>query len=902
MKRQTNLTKENIKKSQAKDRLILASKTENDRVFTKYNTSIEGLTEKNVQRNKKLYGENRVKTEDNNSLLKKVKESFINPFTIILILLALVSYITDVYLASPGEEDIMTVVIITTMVLISGFLQFIQETRSENAAKKLSELVQNTTLIKRQQRDKEEIPMEDVVVGDISIISAGDMIPADMKILEAKDLFISQSALTGESEPVEKFSHLNENVDEFDTLTEIDNLVFMGSTVVSGTAKCIVLATGNDTIFGEISKSISEDPVKTTFEEGVDSVSYLLIRFMLVMVPIVFVINGVTKNDWLNALLFSISIAVGLTPEMLPMIVTATLAKGAVSMSKEKTIVKSLHSIQNLGSMDILCTDKTGTLTQDKVVLEYHLDVHGNNEPRVLKHAFLNSYFQTGLKNLIDKSIIERTNLESKENNYLKDLSSNYIKIDEIPFDFNRRRMSVVVKDRDNKTQMITKGAVEEMLSICSYVEYNGKVEKLTEEIVSDITKTSKKLNKKGMRVIALAQKTNPSPVGEFSVKDESDMVLMGYLAFLDPPKESAKEAIIALKEYGVSTKVLTGDNELVTKSVCEMIGIDASNILLGSDIEKLSDEQLSRVVEESSVFCKLSPSQKSRIVKTLRSNGHTVGFLGDGINDAPAMTDADIGISVDNAVDIAKESAEVILLEKDLLVLEKGIIEGRKTYANMIKYIKMTASSNFGNVFSVLLASAFLPFLPMEASHLILLNLIYDLSCIAIPWDNVDEDYLKVPRKWDATSIRDFMLIIGPTSSVFDVTTYLLMFYIIAPQIVGSSYASITDPATKQHFIQVFQAGWFIESMWTQTLVIHMLRTEKIPFIESRASKPVTILTFLGIIVLTIIPFTSFGHSIGLASLNFSYFIYLIITVILYMILATIAKNIFVKRYGELL
>lgn len=902
MKRQTNLTKENIKKSQAKDRLILASKTENDRVFTKYNTSIEGLTEKNVQRNKKLYGENTVKTEDNNSLLKKVKESFINPFTIILILLALVSYITDVYLASPGEEDIMTVVIITTMVLISGFLQFIQETRSENAAKKLSELVQNTTLIKRNKKDKEEIPMEDVVVGDISIISAGDMIPADMKVLEAKDLFISQSALTGESEPVEKFSHSNENVDEFDTLTEIDNLVFMGSTVVSGTAKCIVLATGNDTIFGEISKSISEEPVKTTFEEGVDSVSYLLIRFMLVMVPIVFVINGVTKNDWLNALLFSISIAVGLTPEMLPMIVTATLAKGAVSMSKEKTIVKSLHSIQNLGSMDILCTDKTGTLTQDKVVLEYHLDVHGNNEPRVLKHAFLNSYFQTGLKNLIDKSIIERTNLESKENNYLKDLSSNYIKVDEIPFDFNRRRMSVVVKDKDNKTQMITKGAVEEMLSICSYVEYNGKVEKLTEEIVSDITKTSKKLNKKGMRVIALAQKTNPSPVGEFSVKDESDMVLMGYLAFLDPPKESAKEAIIALKEYGVTTKVLTGDNELVTKSVCEMIGIDASNILLGSDIEKLSDEQLSKVVEESSVFCKLSPSQKSRIVKTLRANGHTVGFLGDGINDAPAMTDADIGISVDNAVDIAKESAEVILLEKDLLVLEKGIIEGRKTYANMIKYIKMTASSNFGNVFSVLLASAFLPFLPMEASHLILLNLIYDLSCIAIPWDNVDEDYLKVPRKWDATSIRDFMLIIGPTSSVFDVTTYLLMFYIIAPQIVGSSYASITDPATKQHFIQVFQAGWFIESMWTQTLVIHMLRTEKIPFIESRASKPVTILTFLGIIVLTIIPFTSFGHSIGLASLNFSYFIYLIITVILYMILATIAKNIFVKRYGELL
>ena len=891
-----------IKKNEARRRLVDASKKEKELVLRELDTASNGLRLDKIEKHREEYGTNKVDTGEEETFFMRVKDAFLNPFTVILIVLAIVSYITDVYMAAPDEKDPMTVIIIVTMVMISGILELVQETRSENAANKLSEMVQNTTLIKRQGVEPEEIPMEEVVVGDISYLSAGDMIPADMRVIEAKDLFISQASLTGESKSIEKFPHVTESEDEDETLTEFDNLVFMGSTVVTGSAKAVVVATGDDTIFGEISQSISEEPVKTTFEEGVDSVSWLLIRFMLIMVPIVFVINGLTKGDWLHAFMFSISIAVGLTPEMLPMIVTTTLAKGAVSMSKEKTIVKNLNSIQNLGSMDILCTDKTGTLTQDKVVLEYHLDVMGNTDARVLKHAFLNSYYQTGLKNLIDKSIIARTKEESKEVESLKDISKNYIKVDEVPFDFNRRRMSVVVEDKNGKTQMITKGAVEEMLSICKFVEYKGKVQELTDDIVSDIMTTVYDLNNRGMRVIAVAQKTNPSPVGHFSIADESEMVLMGYLAFLDPPKESAAPAIEALRDYGVTTKVLTGDNELVTQSICGMIGINADNILLGADIERMTDSELEVKVEEVDVFAKLSPTQKSRVVKRLRDNGHTVGFLGDGINDAPAMKEADIGVSVDNAVDIAKESAEVILLEKDLGVLEKGIIEGRKTYANMIKYIKMTASSNFGNVFSVLLASAFLPFMPMEAMHLILLNLIYDISCIAIPWDNVDEDYLKVPRKWDASSIRDFMLIIGPTSSVFDVTTYLLMFFLIAPQVVGMQFNQITDPAMKLQFIAIFQAGWFVESMWSQTLVIHMLRTEKIPFVESRASAPVTILSFIGIGVLTAIPFTSFGASIGLAPLPGNYFIWLGITIALYMGLATLAKNFFVKKYGELL
>jgi Mg2+-importing ATPase len=636
----------------------------------------------------------------------------------------------------------------------------------------------------------------------------------------------------------------------------------------------------------------------TSFEKGVNSVSWVLIRFMLIMVPVVLFVNGFTKGDWLQALLFAISVAVGLTPAMMPMIVTTSLARGAVAMSRKKVIIKNLNAIQNLGSIDILCTDKTGTLTQDKVVLEYHLDIHGNEDDRVLRHAFLNSFYQTGLKNLIDIAIISKQRKIDGNS-----LETAYTKVDEVPFDFNRRRMSVVVSDRSGKTQMITKGAVEEMLKCCSFTEYNGKVEPLTDEIRRYVLSKSGELNAEGMRVIAVAQKTNPAPVGQFSVADEVDMVLIGFLAFLDPPKETTAAAISTLNEYGAQVKILTGDNEKVTCSICRKVGLDAGNILLGSDIDQMSDKELGEKAEKITVFAKLSPDQKARIVRVLREAGHSVGYMGDGINDAAAMKASDVGISVDTAVDIAKESADVILLEKDLMVLESGIIEGRRTYANMIKYIKMTSSSNFGNMFSVLAASAFLPFLPMQSIHLLLLNLIYDICCTAIPWDNVDKEYVEKPRKWDASSVGRFMLWIGPTSSVFDIATYLLMYFVICPSVTGGQlFTHMSDPGLRALYVATFQAGWFVESMWSQTLVIHMIRTPKIPFVQSRASAPVLILAFAGIMTVTAIPMTTLGRALGLAALPGVYFAYLAAIIAGYMTLATTVKKLYVHRYGELL
>lgn len=565
-------------------------------------------------------------------------------------------------------------------------------------------------------------------------------------------------------------------------------------------------------------------------------------------------------------------------------------------MSKKKVIVKDLNAIQNLGAMDVLCTDKTGTLTQDEVVLEYSLDIHGKEDNRVLRHAFLNSYHQTGLKNLMDIAIVNHANEKD-----MIELWHDYKKVDEIPFDFSRRRMSVVVEDKAGKTQLITKGAIEEMLSVCSHVEYKGKIETITEEIKKEILDTVSSYNSQGMRILGIAQKNNPSSVGELSVKDESDMVLIGYLAFLDPPKKSTANATRALEDFGVNVKILTGDNDAVTSSVCKQVGIKVNNLLLGSDIEEMDDELLSEVVEETNVFAKLSPNQKTRVVSALRNNGHTVGFMGDGINDAAAMTESDVGISVDTAVDIAKESANIILLEKDLMVLEDGVVEGRKIYANIIKYIKMTASSNFGNMFSVLVASIFLPFLPMLPIQLLILNLIYDISCITIPWDNVDEDYLKLPRKWDASSISKFMFWIGPTSSVFDIATYILMYFFICPLVFGGQYYTLNE-VQQLGFMGLFHAGWFVESLWSQTLVIHMIRTPDIPFIQSRASWQLTTLTTLGIAVGTIIPYTAFGKALDMVAMPAIYFPCLIVIIILYMILATILKKAFIKRYGELL
>lgn len=629
-----------------------------------------------------------------------------------------------------------------------------------------------------------------------------------------------------------------------------------------------------------------------------NTISWLLIRLMLVMVPVVFVINGLTDGDWLEAGVFALSVGVGLTPEMLPMIITASLAKGSIIMAKEKVVIKKLNAIQDLGAIDILCTDKTGTLTQDEIVLEYPLDIHGELDLSVLRRAYLNSYFQTGLKNLMDRAIINRTHKEAKKHEIVRDLDQTFHKIDELPFDFERRRMSVIVKDEDGVVSMVTKGALEEMLSVSTYVEYKGEIKRLTDEVRQEVLAEVAQLNEQGLRVLGVSYKTDLDENDIFSVEDERDMILTGYLAFLDPPKPSAAPAIKALAEYGVTTKILTGDNEKVTQAVCEKVGLDVERILLGSEIDTMTDQELAQVVETTTVFAKLSPDQKARIILCLKNNGHKVGYMGDGINDAPSMKVSDVGISVDTAVDIAKETADVILLDKDLMVLEKGLVEGRKVYANMTKYIKMTVSSNFGNIFSLLFASIFLPFLPMAPVHLIVLNLIYDLSCIALPFDNVDKEFLKKPRIWEANSIMRFMAWIGPISSVFDIITYMLLYFLVVPMILGHGYNH--GAADAAAFIMVFQTGWFIESMWSQTMVIHMLRSPKLPFIQSRPAFSVVVTTLAAAFFVTSLPYSPLASILKLSQLNGLYFVLLFAIIVLYMLSVTVVKRIYIKKYKE--
>ncbi len=901
--------------SKARDeRLRFAATHVRNEVLASVQSSANGLRESEVGRIRAEFGSNAVTREKSKSLFRRLVEAFVNPFSAVLFILALVSCLTDVVFPAfslmgsvPQDIDPTTMIIILVMVVLSGALRFVQETRSGNASARLLAMISTTCAVVRDGVER-EIDLDDVVVGDIIRLSTGDMIPADMRILEAKDMFVAQSALTGESDVIEK---LADPVETLEGVTDSPNLAFMGTDVISGSGVGVVICTGDNMLFGSITAAAAGEAVETSFSKGVNAVSWVLIRFMIVMVPLVFLINGLTKGDWLSAFLFGISIAVGMTPEMLPMIVTTCLAKGAVAMSKKQTIIKNLNSTQNFGAMDVLCTDKTGTLTQDQVVLQYHLDVEGKENERVLRHAYMNSYFQTGYKNLMDFAIIKRNHELEVEHPELGKMSKAYTKVDEIPFDFNRRRLSVVVEDVNGKRQMVTKGAIEEMLSVCSHAELNGEAVPMTESIKKKALSIVDDLNEHGFRVLGLAQKHDPARPGELNVDDESDMVLLGCLAFLDPPKPSTADAIAALKEHGVTTKILTGDNEKVTRTVCRQVGLKVKGMLLGSDVAAMSDDELAYAVENVQVFAKLAPDQKSRIVATLRANGHVVGFMGDGINDAAAMKAADIGISVDTAVDVAKESADVILLEKDLMVLEQGIIEGRKTYGNMIKYIKMTASSNFGTMFSVLAASALLPFLPMAAVHLVMLSLIYDLSCMAIPWDNVDPEFLKKPRTWESGSIVKFMIWIGPTSSIFDFTTFAFMYFIICPFFVSNGVlfndlASVYsgDMLTQMQvmYVGMFQAGWFVESMWTQTFVIHMLRTPKLPFVQSHASAPVTLLTLAGIAVLTIIPFTPVGAAVGMVALPWEFFAYLIPCVLAYTALVTSIKRAYVRHYGELL
>ena len=880
-----------------KERFITALQEPLETTFATYKTSALGLVDDQVEENRDTYGENVITKGQEDSMIKKIYESIINPFTVILLVIALVSFITNVWLAKPGEQDPTTSIIIVTLVLISGGIRFIQELRSDKAASNLSRMIVNTATVLRDGSEQ-EIPIDEIVVGDVIKLSAGDMIPADVVLIDSRDFFVQQSGLTGESDAVEKVCLRKADSQNLDSLLESESLAFMGTNVISGRATALVLVVGDETMMGAIEQTINTYDEPTSFEREMNTISWLLIRLMLVMVPVVFVINGLTDGDWLEAGVFALSVGVGLTPEMLPMIITASLAKGSIIMAKEKVVIKKLNAIQDLGAIDILCTDKTGTLTQDEIVLEYPLDIHGDLDLSVLRRAYLNSYFQTGLKNLMDRAIINRTHKEAKKHEIVRDLDQTFHKIDELPFDFERRRMSVIVKDEDGVVSMVTKGALEEMLSVSTYVEYKGEIKRLTDEVRQEVLAEVAQLNEQGLRVLGVSYKTDLDENEIFSVEDEGDMILTGYLAFLDPPKPSAAPAIKALAEYGVTTKILTGDNDKVTQAVCEKVGLDVERILLGSEIDTMTDQELAQVVETTTVFAKLSPDQKARIILSLKNNGHKVGYMGDGINDAPSMKVSDVGISVDTAVDIAKETADVILLDKDLMVLEKGLVEGRKVYANMTKYIKMTVSSNFGNIFSLLFASIFLPFLPMAPVHLIVLNLIYDLSCIALPFDNVDKEFLKKPRIWEANSIMRFMAWIGPISSVFDIITYMLLYFLVVPMILGHGYNhGVADAAA---FIMVFQTGWFIESMWSQTMVIHMLRSPKLPFIQSRPAFSVVVTTLAAAIFVTSLPYSPLAPILKLSQLNGLYFVLLFAIIVLYMLSVTVVKRIYIKKYKE--
>jgi Mg2+-importing ATPase len=871
--------------------LSSAARVDISELFQTLHSRADGLTEAEADAIRASAGPNEVEHEKPISKWVHLWQCYKNPFNLLLTVLAAVSYLT---------EDMKATIVIGSMVVLSTLMRFIQESRSNTAADKLKAMVSNTATVLRHDLAEDiaeealryfdvtlhpkgarriELPIKKLVPGDIVQLSAGDMIPADLRLLTAKDLFISQAAMTGESLPVEKF--VTHRGAATSNPLELDNLCFMGTNVVSGSATAIVVTTGNRTYFGALAERVTaSDRTPTAFQSGVNKVSWLLIRFMMVMTPVVFLLNGYTKGDWVEAFLFAMSIAVGLTPEMLPMIVTSTLAKGAVALSRKKVIVKRLDAIQNFGAMDVLCTDKTGTLTQDKIFLERHTDILGEQDDLVLEYAYLNSHYQTGLKNLLDVAVLEHAELQRE-----MALASAYRKVDEIPFDFQRRRMSVVVSEREDHHELICKGAVEEIVSVCTHARHNGQVVPFTKELLQEIYETTSSLNAEGLRVVAVAAKDLPPTKEVYGVADENDLVLIGYIAFLDPPKESTKPALDALKAHGITVKILTGDNELVTAKICRQVGLAVDGMLLGNDVEKMSDAELAVAVDTTTVFAKLSPTHKERIVRVLHDKGHVVGFMGDGINDAPALRAADIGISVDTAVDIAKEAADIILLEKSLMVLEEGVLEGRKTFANMLKYIKMTASSNFGNVFSVLVASAFLPFLPMLPLHLLVQNLLYDISQITIPFDNVDKEFLEKPQRWNAAEIGRFMVFFGPISSIFDITTFALMWYIFGAN-------------TPEHQT-LFQSGWFIEGLLSQTLIVHMIRTRKIPFFQSRASWALMSMTLIIMLVGILLPMSPLAHYFKLQALPLTYFPWLLLILVAYAVLTQAMKGWYARRYG---
>jgi Mg2+-importing ATPase len=865
--------------------LAEAARKSADEVYASLNTAAGGLSQAEAEERLARHGPNEIAREKRHTLLGRLWLASRNPLVVLLTVLAAVSFVTG---------DFRAGTVILSMVVLGLSLRFVQETRADNAADKLKAMIKVTATVLRDGQPK-ELPLGELVPGDVVKLSAGDMIPGDLRLVAAKDLFIVQATLTGESLPVEK----TDTRDPRDNTSPLDcaNICFLGTSVESGSATGVIVTTGPETYFGKVASSLAGQQIDTAFEKGVKKFTWLMIRFMLVMVPLVFVINGVTKHDWKEAFFFAMAVAVGLTPEMLPMIVSVCLSKGAMAMSRKKVIVKRLNSIQNFGAMNVLCTDKTGTLTMDHVILELYCDVFKNENKEVLRDAYLISHCQTGLKNVLDRAVLQHKDLHGE-------LSiEKYTKVDELPFDFSRRMMSVVVDGPRGGRQLLTKGAPEAVFAKCTRFKCEGKLFPMESILVGDLVQQVNELSEDGFRVLAVATKRLDKR-DAYSKADECDLVLTGYLAFLDPPKDTAGKAITVLRQHGVTIKVLTGDNDLVTRKVCTEVGINAEKIVLGSHVETMTDRQLSEAVESTDVFARLSPAHKQRIVKALQSKGHVVGFMGDGINDAPALKAADVGISVDNAVDIAKESADVILLEKSLMVLEEGVLEGRKVFVNILKYIRMGASSNFGNMFSVIGASAWLPYVPMAPIQVLTNNLLYDFSQVPIPTDNVGPLQTAKPRPWNIGEIAKFIVFIGPISSIFDYTTYAMMWFVfkcnqlnlVPPPALAGRFANAAAPDST-YAAALFHTGWFVESLMTQTLIIHVIRTNLIPFIQSRASWQLTMTSVLIMAVGAYLPYSPLASTLGFVPLSPLYWLLLLATLLCYVGLTQLIKTWLIRK-----
>lgn len=876
------------------ERVLYYAHAEKDRLYADFRISEDGYGREEAESSRQKYGSNRLTGRAKDTVLYRLRRAFINPFTIILFVLAIISFVTDVLLASDFGRDMTTVMIILCMLLVSGLLRFVQEMRSKRVADHLTSLLHSSVTVRRRGR-WEEISSLELVVGDRVRLFAGDRVPADIRLTASKDLFVSQSVITGESAVLEKNAEILSE-EKPRSYGGYNNIAFMGSVVTGGSGDGIVLAVGRDTVYGGFSGT--ESSGKNRFDQGANSIAWVLIRFMAVLVPVVFIACGVTKGDWFSAFLFALSVAVGLTPELLPMVINACLAKGSAAMGQKQTVVKNINAMQSFGSMDILCVDKTGTLTGDVILLEYYMDILGNESEKVLDFAYLNSLYHTGVANHLDTAVLRCREMPEKEE-YFKKLIVQHSKLDEIPFDYERKFASILVKN-GKENLVLVKGSVEEVCRRCRYVEYKGRYFPMKSDSFSSVHAVVDEMMEDGMKVLAVAfRKTDRT---QLKAEDEQELTLLGYLAFFDAPKKTATDAIQKLRSLHVGIKVLTGDQRDIAVSVCRRLGIDAERMLTGEELETLDEEEQWIRIENTMVFAELSPKQKVQIVQTLQANGHTVGFLGDGMNDLPAIVESHVGISVDTAAEAVKESADVILLKKDLNVLEEGILEGRKAFCNMSKYIRITASSNFGNILSIVIASVFLPFFPMASVQLLLLNLLYDTLCLVLPWDNVDQEDCSRPLEWSGRTLGRFMRCFGPVSSVFDLLAFAFLFLVFCPFVCGGSFRELSGAETQMRFISLFQTGWFLESMWTQILILHLLRTKKVPLFQSRPSAPVMAVTMLGILLFTVLIFTPVGQLIGLTALPISYFGFLIAVVVLYLLLMTLVKRWYIKKYRELL